>query len=133
MQELAGRAGQLIGAVTDAIMSTVEVAAERVELAARVARVQTRMAAFGAVLEVIGEQKKALADRLADADGPAAALLKAQLAALTAQEMAVLEEVGMPEPAARAALVAADGDDARYRRDGKRFVRVAAEANGHSE
>jgi hypothetical protein len=55
MTQLTGRAEQLMDALADAIISTAEAAAERIDLAARVAQIQQRMAAFGAVLEAVGE------------------------------------------------------------------------------
>lgn len=131
MQALAGRAEQLIAAITDAILSSAEAAAERIELASSVARVQTRMAAFGAVLEAIVAQKAALTGRLAGAAGAAKALLARQLDILAAQELSVLARVGVPEPTARAAVAAADAAPLppavtpTHRREGRRFVRLA--------
>ncbi len=132
MDALVARADKLISAVTGAIMSSVEAGAERLELASRVAQVQGRMAAFGAVLESVGSAKAALLARLDKAPaGPVRALLEAQVAALAAQELAVLERAGVPQAAASAALAAVDagggagGREATHRRDGKRFVAVA--------
>jgi hypothetical protein len=45
----------LVDALADAIISTAEAAAERIDLAARGAQIQQRMAAFGAALESVEE------------------------------------------------------------------------------
>jgi hypothetical protein len=135
MNALVGRTEKLVTAISEAILSAAEAAAERVELAAEVARVQQRLAAFTAVVEAIAVQKRALVDRLVTAEGPAKALLERQIELLGLQELAVLERAGVPPVTARHALAAVDaapalppagGADRTYRRDGKRFVRVAA-------
>lgn len=133
MQALVGRTERLVSAISDAILSAAEAAAERVELAAEVARVQQRLAAFGAVVEAIAAQKGVLVERLATAEGPARALLERQIEMLGMQELAVLERAGVPQAAAQHALAVADAAPARppgsagktYRREGKRFVRLA--------
>jgi hypothetical protein len=141
MSALVGRTEKLVIAISDAILSAAEAAAERVELAAEVARVQQRLAAFSAVVESIAAQKRVLVERLATADGPAKALLERQVELLGLQELAVLERAGVPQATAQHALAAADalpalppagGPEKTYRREGKRFVRVAGEpgANG---
>lgn len=94
MQALVGRTERLVSAISDAILSAAEAAAERVELAAEVARVQQRLAAFGAVVETIAAQKRVLVERLATAEGPARALLERQIELLGLQELAVLERAG---------------------------------------
>jgi hypothetical protein len=128
MQALVTRTEQHIGAITEAIVSSAEVAAERIVLAAQVARVQQRMAAFSAVLEAIGVQKAALLDRLATATGPTKALVATQVSLLEAQEVEVLKKVGVPEAAARQALVAvgtaSDEPGGTHVREGRRFRRV---------
>src|SRR6266545_4326534 len=108
MQALVTRTEQLIAALTNAFITTAEVAAQRIELAAEVARVQQRMAAFSAVLESIGTQKAVLVGRLASATGSTKALIATQVSLLEAQEVEVLKKVGVPEAAARQALVAVD-------------------------
>src|SRR4051794_19244385 len=82
MQVLVGRTEQLISAITSAILSSAEIAAERIELASNVARIQQRMSAFGAVLESVGLQKEALAKLLPTASGPTKTLLLKQIAML---------------------------------------------------
>src|SRR5262245_59745075 len=103
MDGLVARAERLIGAGTGATLATTEAAAERLELASRVAQIQGRMAALAAVLQTVGAQKETLLARLEQARGPVRALLEAQLAALTAQELAVLEKAGVPQLAAHQA------------------------------
>lgn len=133
MQALVGRTERLVSAISDAILSAAEAAAERVELAAEVARVQQRLAAFGAVVDAIAAQKRVLVERLASAEWPARALLERQIELLGLQELAVLERAGVPQATAQHALAVADaaptlppGSAGRtYRREGKRFVRVA--------
>jgi hypothetical protein len=142
MQALVGRTERLVSAISDAILSAAEAAAERVELAAEVARVQQRLAAFGAVVEAIAAQKRVLVERLATTEGPARALLERQVEILGLQELAVLERAGVPHATAQHALAVADSAPARlpaggtnkvYRRDGKRFVRLATGAGtGHN-
>jgi hypothetical protein len=129
MEALASRTGQLIDSICDAILTSAQVAAEKIELAATVARIRQRMAAFGAVLEAVGEQKRVLVERLAEAAGPTKALIEQQIALLTEQEVAVLTKAGVSEPTAVAALAAAevtpsDGSPPAYRREGRRFVRT---------
>lgn len=62
MNALVGRTEKLVTAISDAILSAAEAAAERVELAAEVARVQQRLAAFSAVVESIAAQKRVLVE-----------------------------------------------------------------------
>lgn len=142
METLTSRTTQLIDAISDAILASAEVAAEKIQLAAAVAGIRQRMTAFGAVLEAVGEQKRVLAERLAGATGPTKALIEQQIALLTAQEVAVLAKAGVAEPTAVAALAAvestpADGSAPAYRRDARRFVRAAADggsrANGSAD
>jgi hypothetical protein len=137
MQVLVGRTEQLIGAITSAILSSAEVAAERIELAANVARIRQRMDAFGAVLESVGVQKEALAKQLPTATGPTKALLLKQIAMLASQEVAILARAGVPETAAVAALAAVEAPaapaplpSATHRRQGRRFLRIAHGTNG---
>lgn len=141
MQALVGRTELLVTAISDAILSAAEAAAERVELAATVARVQQRLGAFTAVLEAVAVQKRALVERLAVADGPSKALIHRQIELLGLQEIAVLERAGVPQPAVQQALAAMDTPpvtdaSATHRRDGRRFVRLAAgtgtEGHGNS-
>ncbi|MCE9560857.1 MAG: hypothetical protein K8U57_02270 [Planctomycetes bacterium] len=135
MQALVTRTEQLVNAISGAILSTTEIACERLELAAQVARVQQRMSAFGAVLEAVGTQKAALAARLADATGPLRKLLERQIEMLTVQEVAILEKAGVPQVMAEKALAAVDASSntdmpaTTYRREGKRFVRLELEAS----
>ncbi len=136
MQVLVGRTEQLIASITDAILSSAEVAAERIELAANVARVQQRMAAFGAVLESVGAQKASLAKRLPEATGPTKTLLLKQIAMLAAQEIAILAKAGVAEPTAVAALEAVEAATdlttaPTHRRQGRRFLRVAHGTSPH--
>jgi hypothetical protein len=79
LNSLVARTEQLVSAISSAIVSAAEAAAERVELAASVARVQQRLLAFSVVLESVGTQKAALAGRLAIATGPTRALIEQQI------------------------------------------------------
>lgn len=131
MQQLSARAETLISALTNAILSTAEVAAERLALAAELARVTQRMHAFAAVLDAVGVQKAALLERQATATGPMKALLGRQVEMLTLQETAILEKVGVPQAQAALAIEMADAPaKPAYRRDGRRFTR---ETNGAHE
>ncbi|MCE9561525.1 MAG: hypothetical protein K8U57_05675 [Planctomycetes bacterium] len=138
MQVLVGRTEQLISALTSAILSSAEVAAERIELAAEVARVEQRMSAFAAVLESVGAQKETLAKRVPKATGPMKTLLLKQIAMLATQEVAILSKAGVAEPTAVAALAAVDAPSepaptpvsGTHKRDGRRFVRLAQGTNG---
>lgn len=112
VEQVSERTEAIIDKVCGAIMATVDVAAERLELAAEVARVKQRMAAFGAVLDAVAAQKQALNDRLANADGPTRQLLAHQVELLTAQETAVLARAGISAEVAKPAIEAADqGED----------------------
>ena len=137
MQALVGRTEKLVTSIAEAILSASETAAERIEVAAEVCRIQQRLAAFGAVVDAIAAQKRVLVERLATAEGPAKVLIGRQIELLELQELAVLERAGVPHATARHALAAADaapalppaGDaDKTYRRAGKRFVRIATGA-----
>lgn len=124
MEILVSRTERLIGALTGAIMSTTEAAAERIELASRVAQIQARMAAFGAVLETIGEAKAAVLEQRKKAPGPMKALYTAQIEHLTAQETAILGKVGVAPEVARAAVDVADEAPRLYARNGRRFQAI---------
>ena len=139
MSQLTGRAGQLVDALADAIISTAEAAAERLDLAARVAQIQQRMAAFGAVLESVGAQKLALMNRLEDPALPDTQrqLIEQQVNLLTAQETEILKRAGATPELAHQAIEVADSDteehpDPLYRRDGRRFVPVLEEHSSSS-
>ncbi len=106
---MSDRATRLIDALSGSIMSACEAAAEKIELAAEVARVTTRMAAVSTVLEVIGAQKMALASRLTSASGAMAALLGHQIEALSLQEVAVLKRIGVSAEVATQAVIQVDG------------------------
>ena len=134
MTQLTGRAEQLVDALADAIISTAEAAAERIDLAARVAQIQQRMAAFGAVLESVGAQKHALLVRLEDQSTPDTQrmLIQQQVNLLIAQETEILKRAGASSAMAHQAIESADGErdddpDPLYRRDGRRFVPVLEE------
>src|SRR4051794_12937604 len=120
MAELTGRTERLVSALTNALVATAETAAERIELAAAVARVNQRMAAYGAVLDAVGVQRDALLKRLETARGATRLLLQAQISMLQAQEAAVLQKCGVGQEQAAQAISAADKK--LYVRDGGRFV-----------
>lgn len=122
LEQMSSRADHLIDAIASSIISASEAAAERVELASQVARLQTRMAAFGAVLEAVGTQKEVLAGRLESAQGPMKTLIEAQINLLTEQETAILVRAGASRDQARNAVV--ETDEPLYQRRGKRFERI---------
>lgn len=127
------RAGAMIDTLTAAFLRATEVAAERLQLACDVAAIQQRLAAFSSVLETIGAQKLALAEKMETTKGAARTLYATQIKMLEAQEVAVLTRVGVPQPVAVAALAGGEEDEAAvYRRDGKRFVRLPS-TNGSAE
>jgi hypothetical protein len=123
MTDLTTRTERLVNAISGALLSSVEVAAERIGLAAEVARVTQRMSAFAAVLDAIGVQKDALAAKLTASKGSMRLLIRRQIELLTAQEAAVLERTGAPMEAVRVAIETTDAP--LYRRQGKRFERLA--------
>lgn len=132
IQALAGRADQLIGALTNAFMSAAETAAERISLASDLAKVQQRMSAFAAVLECVSAQKAPLLEQIANlGDGPADRVKRQMLLThvniLTTQELSILTRAGAPVEAAQQAITCVDtvehqGEKPTHRRDGKRFV-----------
>jgi uncharacterized protein YhaN len=139
MTQLTGRAEQLVDALADAIISTAEAAAELIDLAARVAQIQQRMAAFGAVLESVGAMKHSLLTRLDDPSTPDAQrrLIEQQVNLLTAQESEILKRAGATPELAHQAIESADCEkeehpDPLYRRDGRRFVPVIEETSASS-
>ena len=85
-----------------------EVAAERIQAAAEVARIQTRMSAFAAVLEAVGTQKAALQAKLNKPGGAMAKLIERQIKLLTGQETAILAKLGVGPELATQAVKAAD-------------------------
>lgn len=132
MDNLVSRTERLIGALTNAILSTAEVAAQRIELASKVAEARQRLAALSSVLETLGAQKVALIERQESAKGAMKALLHRQVEILEAQELSILASVGVEEPAAKAALTVVDAAPV-YRRDGRRFAKEPAVlSNGHA-
>ena len=124
MAALTGQAHKLIEAISSAIMSTAETAAERIQLAAQVARIEQRMAAYAAVLDAIGAQRERLEAMAATATGARRALYARQIEMLAQQELAILERVEVPETAARKAVALAAGTDREQPRDeAGRYVR----------
>jgi hypothetical protein len=129
MQALTERTERLISALTSAFMSSAEAAAERFELAARVAQINQRAQAFFNVLEITGAQKEAITVRLANAKGAMKLLLENQLASLDAQEVAILAKLGVEPSVAKMAIAEVDQQPApstngTHRREGKKFVPV---------
>lgn len=113
VERISDRTEAIIDKVCGAIMATVDVAAERLELAAELARVRQRMTAFGAVLDAVAAQKSALAERMKTAEGPTRSLLAHQIDMLTAQETAVLRRAGIAPDIASEVIEQADGDGER--------------------
>lgn len=108
IDQISARTEAIIDKVCGAIMATVDVAAERLELAAELARVKQRMTAFSAVLDAVSAQKQALTERMESADGPARKLLAHQIELLTHQETAVLQRAGIAPAVASAAISSVD-------------------------
>lgn len=141
INQLTSRAEQLIDALAESIISTAEAAAERLDLASRVAQIQQRMAAFGAVLESVGAQKGVLIKRLEEKEMPKCQrrLVQRQIELLSAQETEILQRAGASAKLARTAVEQADrlideegnqdpndSEDRLYRRKGRRFVALEA-------
>jgi len=95
LNDLADRTSGIIDAITGGILSSAEAAAERIQLAAEVAKINTRMEAFGSVLETIEARKQALEAKLETAGPTMKKLIGRQLELLTAQETSLLERVGV--------------------------------------
>lgn len=108
VREMTGRAQRLIDAMAGAMMSAAEAAAEKVELAAQVARVEIQMQAVGSVLEVIGAQKDQLLTKALEAKGALRAAYLRQVDVLTAQEVGILQKIGVAPALAEEAVKAAD-------------------------
>lgn len=133
MQQLTDRTAQIVDALASAMLATAETAAEKITLAAEVARVQARMQAFASVLEAVAAQRAALESRMESASGPMRALLARQIECLSLQEVAVLEKAGAPPVVAAKAVDLIEcrlDEHATHARDGRRFRRVPAN-NGH--
>lgn len=126
MDQMSARAERLINALAGAIMATAEAAAEKVELAAEVARLRQRMAAIASVLEAIGVQKQALMEKAKAATGTLRALCYQQVEVLEAQEVAILQKMGVSHEVATQALE--DATEPTYRRTGRRFVRNGSDS-----
>jgi hypothetical protein len=130
MDKLVSRTDRLIGAITEGILSTVEAASQRIELAAQVAQVKVRMEAFGAVLEAVGAQRAVLEERRVSAGPAVRALIGRQLELLAAQEVAILSQAGIGEDVARQALtVVEQSAEQVYVRQGRRFTAVNGRAD----
>lgn len=125
-QALSNRAIAMVDTIAASLMSAVEVAAEKLQLACDVARVTQRLTAFSAVLEAVGVQKAAIAEKMADAKGSARTLYEQQIRMLEAQEVAILKRVGVPDEVATKAIEvkAVETDTPTHRRDGRRFAPV---------
>lgn len=95
------RASRLIRALAGSIMNAAEGAA-------RVASIEARMAAVASVLEAVGAQKARLQSLALKATGAVAVAYTRQIAMLTEQEMAILQQIGVPPAAAQEALAVAD-------------------------
>src|SRR5262245_17164570 len=104
MQTLVTRTESLVNALSTALIGTVEVAAERLSLAAEVARVSQRLSAFSAVLEAISAAKDGLTAKLATSKGAMRGLVQRQIELLTLQEIGILGRIGVGEDAAQAAI-----------------------------
>ncbi len=120
MGDMADRAARMVDSIAGAFFSAGEAAAEKVELATRVARVNVRMDAFGAVLETIGVRKAALMERQQTASGPLARLIEKQIEMLTVEETALLEKAG---------VVVAEPERQPINRIGSRATRKALAAD----
>lgn len=128
MNETAARAEKLVDSITSAIMTTVETAAERIELAAQVTAARQRAEALSAVLEGAIASRVALEARRDAAGGTMRALLDHQVRAMQAGEIAILVRSGLSEDVAKA-VFALPEPKPTHRRDGRRFARVEGEAN----
>jgi hypothetical protein len=111
LEMVAGRAERLIGALTDTLVSTLGVAADRVEALARLAQLRCRMGAFWALLEGVAAQKEMLLSRLESARGPLRALLEGQIGALGRQEQMILRQAGVSAEPVPQALPNGNGED----------------------
>jgi chaperonin cofactor prefoldin len=120
----------LVDSITGAILSTVEVASERIALASEVAKVQQRMDAFSTILETIGTQKEVLEEKVANTKGPLRKLYQSQLEALTKQELVLLKKAGVvtEEPEEPAVPEGPPVDGQLYKRVGKKFVKVESQS-----
>lgn len=97
MDEATERMDALVGALTSAFISTAEVAAERLSLAAQVARIKQRGDAFAEILEGIDARKLELVERRKKTSPAMGRLLTAQYMELERQEEAiVLKAYGEP-------------------------------------
>lgn len=137
MKALTGQASRLISAISEAIMSSAEVAAERIKLASQVAQIEQRMAAYSVVLDTIQVQKDKLLEQAETAKGARKTLLLRQVEMLEAQEMGVLESIQVPAEVAQRAvqsvkLVEDKTEQASHKRQGRRFVPVNGHANGEA-
>lgn len=108
IEVMARRSEQLISAMTSALMTTMEVAADRLRLASEVSRIQQRLDAFSAVLDVIGAEKESIQAQLEVSKGASKSLLKRRLEMLTQQELTVLASAGVPDATATEAVQMAD-------------------------
>jgi hypothetical protein len=95
--ELSDRAERLIDAIAGGFMKTAQAAAERIGLASEVAIIRQRMAAYAAVLEMVGNQKESIINKIESLaeNSPLRKLYLFQLEQLTAQEVEILQNAGL--------------------------------------
>jgi len=95
--ELSDRAERLIDAIAGGFMKTAQAAAERIGLASEVAIIRQRMAAYAAVLEMVGNQKESIINKIESLaeNSPLRKLYIFQLEQLTAQEVEILQNAGL--------------------------------------
>jgi hypothetical protein len=109
VQVMVNRADQLINALTDAMMSSIENAAERLRMSSELAQIQARGVAFLSVLEAVGASKQALLLKAKTAAGPMKLAYQQQIKVLSAQETAILAKIGVAPEQARKAIAYVDG------------------------
>lgn len=106
IRALSNRAERLISALTEALMTAAEVAAERISLASKVVSLEQRMRAYSTVLDIIDAQRGPVLNALKNARGARRLQLEKQLQMLEEQEVEVLSKTGMSKEEAHTLIVA---------------------------
>lgn len=136
MHDTVARAEKLVDSITGAILSTLETAAQRIDLASQVAQARQRAEALAVVLEGASAQRMSLEARRDAAVGPMRLLLDAQVKAAQAAEVAILMRAGLSQEDAQAVFAPAlpapteaapaetEEPKPTHKREGRRFVPV---------
>jgi predicted RNA-binding protein Jag len=123
IEQMAGRAGEVVRALCEVWASAGEDAVERLKQSLGIHRMKQHIEVQAAVLALIHVQKTTLVEQAKAAHPVLAAFFLRQVEQLGQQELGILVGAGVPEDEASQALQIAA--EPLYERKGKRFQRLA--------